>query len=55
MKLSVVDERKTPIQEPYVLRLSGWSVERYLKEAPDDARWEFVRGEVIVYVFSFHS
>ena len=49
MKLSVVDERKTPIREPYVLRLSGWSVERYLREAPEDARWEFVRGEVIVY------
>ena len=49
MRLSVVDERKAPIREPYVLRLSGWSLDRYLREAPEDARWEFVRGEVIVY------
>lgn len=49
MKLFVVDERKVPIQEPYVVRLSGWSIERYFSEAPESARWEFVRGEVIVY------
>ena len=49
MKLSVVDERNVPIREPYVLRLSCWSLDRYLREAPEDARWEFVRGEVIVY------
>ena len=49
MKLFVVDERKVPIQEPYVVGLSGWSIERYFPEAPESARWEFVRGEVIVY------
>ncbi len=45
MKLSVVDERNAPIREPFVLRLSCWSLDRYLREAPEDARWEFVRCE----------
>jgi len=48
MPLQVVDERKNPIREPYVLRLGGWSLARYLREAPDNAIWEFVRGEVLM-------
>jgi Uma2 family endonuclease len=49
MKVMVVDERREPIREPYVVRLGGWTMERYLQEAPESLRWEFVRGEVIVY------
>ncbi len=49
MKIFVVEESGKPFWEQYVLRLSGWSLDRYLREAPEDARWEFVRGDVIVY------
>lgn len=49
MRLMVVDERKELLKEPYVLRLGGWTLARYLAEAPDNAIWEFVRGEVVVY------
>lgn len=49
MRLKVVDERSEPITEPYVVRLWGWSIERYLEEAPETTLCEFVRGEVIMY------
>ncbi len=49
MKLQVVDERKELLREPYVLRLGGWTLERYLAEAPESQLWEFVRGEVVMY------
>ncbi|RLE29512.1 hypothetical protein DRJ27_04565 [Candidatus Acetothermia bacterium] len=49
MRLTVVDERKEILREPYVLRLGGWTLERYLAEAPESQLWEFVRGEVIMY------
>ena len=49
MKLTVVDERKEILREPYVLRLGGWTLARYLAEAPESQLWEFVRGEVIMY------
>ncbi|MBC7097589.1 Uma2 family endonuclease [Candidatus Bipolaricaulota bacterium] len=49
MKLMVVDERKELFREPYVIRLGGWTLERYLFEAPEDLIWEFVRGEVLMY------
>jgi Uma2 family endonuclease len=49
MKLQVVDERKEPVKEPYVVRLAGWTMERYLREAPESAVWEFVRGDVVVH------
>jgi Uma2 family endonuclease len=44
-----VDEQKKPIREPYVVRLGGWTLERYLEEAPEHLVWEFVRGEVVVH------
>ncbi|MGY4707461.1 hypothetical protein ACVNPS_06885 [Candidatus Bipolaricaulota sp. J31] len=34
VKVMVVDERKAPVRRPYVVRLSGWTLERYLREAP---------------------
>jgi Uma2 family endonuclease len=45
----VVDERKELLKEPYVVRLSGWTLEKYLDEAPENLFSEFVRGEVIMY------
>lgn len=49
MGLILVDERKQPVSDPYVVRVGGWSLERYLREAPESAVWEFVRGEVVVH------
>lgn len=49
MKVRVIDEQKKLVKEPYVLRFGGWSLERYLREAPEDLVWEFVRGEVIMH------
>ncbi len=49
MKLLVVDERKKLLREPYVVRLGGWTLDRYLAEAPESQRWEYVRGEVVMY------
>lgn len=44
MKIMVVDERKELLREPYVVRLGGWTLERYLEEAPERLLWEFVRS-----------
>lgn len=42
-------EQEKTVPESYLIRLGGWTLERYLAEAPEDALWEFVRGEVIVH------
>ncbi len=44
MKIMVVNERKELLREPYVVRLGGWTLDRYLAEAPEHLLWEFVRG-----------
>jgi Uma2 family endonuclease len=49
MKVMVVDERKRPLAGPYVIRLGGWDLGRYLAAAPEHLIWEFVRGEVVMY------
>lgn len=49
MKVMVVDDQKELLREPYVVRLGGWTLERYLEEAPEHLIWEFVRGEVVMY------
>lgn len=49
MAVMVVDEQKKPLRGPYVVRLADWTLERYLKEAPEHQIWEFVRGEVVMY------
>lgn len=49
MKVHVVDERKRRLSEPYLIRMGGWTRERYLQEAPDNQIWEFVGGEVIMH------
>ena len=48
MKVFVVDEKGTPLDQPYILRLQGWTEQQYLAEAPQDRKCEFVEGEVIV-------
>jgi Uma2 family endonuclease len=49
LKVMVVDEHKELLREPYVVRLGGWTLEKYLEEAPEHLFSEFVRGEVIMY------
>lgn len=49
MRVRVVDERKELIREPCVVRPGDWTLERYLREAPEHGRWEFARREVVVY------
>jgi Uma2 family endonuclease len=49
MQVMVVDMRKEPISGPYLVRMGGWTLERYLAEAPESARWEYVRGEVVMH------
>ena len=48
MEIRVVDEKGNLIDSPYILRLQGWSEERYFKEAPRERKCEFVHGEVII-------
>jgi len=49
VKLTLVDERNQPYRAPYLVRLGGWTLERYLTEAPEYPFWEFVREEVVMY------
>lgn len=49
MELTLVDKHKRPVPGPYVIRLAGWTLERYLEEAPEDRIWEFVREEVVMH------
>lgn len=49
MNIQAVDERKRPLSEPYLIRIGGWTRERYLREAPDNQIWEFAKGEVIMH------
>lgn len=47
--IRVVTGRGEPVAEPFLLRLEGWTEERYFAEAPEDQLWEFEEGEVIVH------
>jgi len=49
MRIQVVTEEGRPVTEPFLLRLGGWTEERYFAEAPEDRLWEFEDGEVIVH------
>lgn len=48
LALRVVDADGQEPPEPYLVRLGGWSEERYLAEAPEDRVVEFEEGEIIV-------
>lgn len=49
MRVRVVTDAGEEIEGPFLLRLSGWTEERYFQEAPEDRIWEFEDGEVIVH------
>ncbi|MDR5709088.1 MAG: Uma2 family endonuclease [Armatimonadota bacterium] len=48
MQIRVVTETGEPVDE-FLVRLGGWTEERYLREAPEDRIWEFADGEVVVH------
>ena len=48
MKLSVVDGEKRAIEGPWLLRIPGWTRERFLAEAPEMRFCEFERGELVM-------
>ncbi len=49
MALTVLDSRTRTAISEYLVRLPGWTLEDYLERAPENAFWEFARGEVIVH------
>ncbi len=49
MTLTVLDSRTRTAISEYLVRLPGWTLEDYLEQAPENAFWEFARGEVIVH------
>ncbi|WP_448590635.1 hypothetical protein [Thermoflexus hugenholtzii] len=49
MRVMVVGPQKELIPGPYVVRMGGWTLERYLAEAPESQVWEFVHGEVVMH------
>lgn len=48
MRIEVVT-KDGPLGEPFLIRLGGWTEERYFAEAPEDRIWEFEDGELIVH------
>ena len=48
MKIQVVTEDGRELAEPFLLRIVGWTEERFLAEAPESRTWEFKDGEVTV-------
>ncbi len=49
MKLRLVDENGAEVDQPYEIRLPGWTEERYFAEAPEEGTYELVDGELIVH------
>ncbi len=49
MQIQVVTEEGRQVSDPFLVRLGGWTEERYLADAPEDRRWEFLDGELIVH------
>lgn len=41
MRLKVVDELKRPLEGPWLVRIPGWTRERYLSEAPETQFCEY--------------
>ncbi len=48
MPVHLLDRQNRPYTGPYLLRLQGWTLEDYLRLAPENAFVEFVRGEVLM-------
>lgn len=49
MQIQVVTGEGQQIGDPFLVRLGGWTEERYFAEAPEDRLWEFQDGELIVH------
>jgi len=49
MRVSVVDERKRPLEEPWLVLIPGWTRERYLAEAPEMQFCEYEGGELAMH------
>lgn len=50
MALVVIDrETRKPFTQPHLVRVAGWTLERYLQEAPENAFREFVCEGVIMH------
>lgn len=49
MIMDVVDETRKIITHPYLLRLPGWTWERYLGEAPEMRFCEFENGDLVMH------
>lgn len=49
MQIQVVTGEGQQIADPFLVRLGGWTEERYFAEAPEDRLWEFQDGELIVH------
>ena len=48
MRLHLVAGDGAEVRDPYEVRVSGWTEERYFEEAPEDGFYEFKDGELIV-------
>jgi Uma2 family endonuclease len=49
MQIQVVTGDGQQIAVPFLVRLAGWTEERYFAEAPEDRLWEFQDGVLIVH------
>lgn len=49
MQIQVVTDEGQQVADPFLVRLGGWTEERYFAEAPEDRLWEFQDGELIVH------
>lgn len=49
MTIQVVTRDGKEVMEPFLLRISGWTEERFMAEAPEDRIWEFIDGVLIVH------
>ncbi len=49
MRIEVVTGEGRQLDDPFLVRLGGWTEERYFCEAPEDRLWEFQDGDLIVH------
>ena len=49
MQIEVVTTNGQQVAEPFLVRLAGWTEERYFAEAPENCLWELQDGELIVH------
>lgn len=49
MQIKIVTAEGKGIEAPFLVRIGGWTEERYFTEAPEDQIWEFEEGEIIIH------